>query len=159
MDQTLQEPPLPPLKVLNQYIKDLSFENPNPDKSFNDGAESPEMSLNLDIQAKNVEDNIFEITLHLAAEAKRSDYSLFIIELQYAGIFQLNNVPQDSVHPLLMIEGPRLLFPTVRHIIANVTREGGFPTLNLEVIDFVDLYRHQYIESQGDDINPTKLDS
>ncbi|MGI4851137.1 MAG: protein-export chaperone SecB [Janthinobacterium lividum] len=154
-----QQPALPPLKILNQYIKDLSFENPNPEKSFQDSDEAPEMNLNLDIQAKNLEQDIFEITLHLTADAKRSDYSLFIVELQYTGIFQLNNVPQESVHPLLMIEGPRLLFPTVRHVVANTTREGGFPTLNLESIDFVDLYRRQYIEPQQDQTNAAKLDS
>ena len=158
-DQKLQESTIPPLKVLNQYIKDLSYENPNPEKSFQDSTEAPEMNLNLDIQAKNLAEGIFDITLHLTAEAKRSDYSLFIIELQYTGIFQLNNVPQESVHPLLMIEGPRLLFPTIRHVVANLTREGAFPTLNLESIDFVDLYRRQYIEPQQEQANGAKLDS
>ena len=152
-DQKSQQPTVTPIKVLNQYVKDLSFENPNPDKSFQDSTDAPEMNLNLDIQAKNMEEEIFEITLHLTAEAKRSDYSLFIVDLQYTGIFQLNNVPQESVHPLLMIEGPRLLFPTVRHVVANLTREGGFPTLNLESIDFVDLYRRQYIEPQQEQAN------
>ncbi len=148
-----------PLTVLNQYIKDFSFENPNPEKSFQETSESPEMSLNLDIQANTIQDNIYEITLHLKAEAKRPDYTLFIAELQYTGIFQLNNVPQESVHPLLMIECPRLLFPFARHLMATLTREGGFPTLSLEPVDFVELYRQQYLKAQPGQSTEAKLGS
>ena len=139
-----------PLTVLAQYIKDFSFESPNPLKALKETGEMPEMSLNLNIQVNPLEEkNQFEVVLDLKAEAKRSTYTLFITETQYAGTFQIgDNVPKESVHPILMIECPRLLFPYARLVIANITREAGFPTLSLAPIDFVELYRKQYIEPQ-----------
>jgi preprotein translocase subunit SecB len=149
IEQTKHELSAAPLTVMAQYIKDFSFENPNPLQTLKESHEAPEMNLNLDIQANPVEEHIFEITLHLKAEAKRASHTLFIAELQYAGTFKIGeNVPKESVHPILMIECPRLLFPYARLIIANMTREGGFPTLALTPIDFVELYRKQYIEPQ-----------
>lgn len=137
-----------PLEVLTQFIKDLSFENPNPEISFAENKDAPDISLNLDIQVHPLKESekTFEVVLHLKAEAKRPAHTLFIAELQYAGIFKIGSIPEDALHPILMIECPRMLFPWARQIIANVTREGGFPTLNLAPIDFVELYRKQYVE-------------
>jgi preprotein translocase subunit SecB len=148
-EKNTQEFNSPPLTVIAQYIKDFSFENPNPQETLKESSQGPEMNLNLDIQAKPSEENIFEVTLHLKAEAKRASNTLFIAELQYAGLFKIGSkVPKESVHPIIMIECPRLLFPYARLIIANMTREGGFPTLALTPIDFVELYRKQYVEPQ-----------
>lgn len=137
-----------PLTVLAQYIKDFSFENPHPLQSLKQTSQTPEMSLNLDIQANQGEEGAFEVILHLKAEAKNTSHTLFIAELEYGGTFKIGNVPQEAVHPILMIECPRLLFPYARLIIANITREAGFPTLALTPIDFVELYRKQYVEPQ-----------
>lgn len=142
--QTIEIPAMP-VTVNMQYIKDLSFENPNPLASFQESSDQPEITLTIDVNGTNVSENTYEVTLHLMATAKRAEQKLFVVELEYAGIFTFGaNVPKEAVHPLLMIECPRLLFPYARTIVANATREGGFPSLALNPIDFLELYRRQY---------------
>lgn len=142
----------PPLMVHGQYIKDLSFENPNPLKSLSAENGAPDINVNFDIKVNDLQNNTYEVALHIKADAKLKTEAVFLIELEYAGVFTLNNVPQDSAHPILMIECPRLLFPSARSIIATISREGGFPALSLHPIDFVQLYRQQFVK---DDTNPT----
>lgn len=138
-----------PLVINAQYIKDLSFEQPDPLKTLKNAADQPEIGINIDVNAQNVQDNMFEVTLTIRAEATRNKETIFINELQYAGLFTIGNeVPQEAVHPVLMIECPRLLFPYARSIIANITREGGFPPLSLNPIDFAGLYRQQMEQMQ-----------
>lgn len=142
-----EEMPVMPLMINAQYVKDLSFENPNPLEALQQ-KEAPEITLNVDVNAKSVGEKAFEVILHLSADAKSKEGRLFLIELQYGGIFTIGEIPEESVHPLLLIECPRILFPYARQIIANATREGGFPSLALQPIDFVELYRRQHIKKQ-----------
>jgi preprotein translocase subunit SecB len=133
----------PKSRVLAQYIRDLSFENILAQKGANPDAK-PEIKVqvNLDAKKRSV-DNQFEIItkLNITSSAKDSGEALFVLELEYAGIFLVENVPEDQMHPYLLIECPRITFPFVRRVVSDVTRDGGFPPLNLETIDFLALYR------------------
>ncbi|CAA7614025.1 Protein-export protein SecB [Candidatus Terasakiella magnetica] len=137
---------MPPLRVNGQYIKDLSLEIPSAPQIFLDmQGQTPEIPIHVDVDATAVGPNMFEVVLHLRAEAKLPTKSLFILELDYAGLFTVN-VPEEQVHPVLLIECPRLLFPFARQIVADLTREGGFPPLMLQPLDFVSLYRQRMEE-------------
>lgn len=129
----------PSLHVLGQYVKDLSFENPGhaPVQT------QPNIDLGIDVNAKPVSENVYEVSLRMKAEAKADQAVLFISELVYAGQFELTNVAEDQLEPMLLIECPRLLFPFARRIVAEITREGGFPPLLIDPVDFVHLYRSQ----------------
>ena len=137
----------PGIHVLGQYIKDMSFENPGAPRSLrpNDKA-APKLDVNVNVNAKPQSATEFEIELKLEAKAVRGDETLFIIEVTYAGLFQIRNVPQEHVHPLLLIECPRLLFPFARQIVADATRQGGFPPLMIDPVDFAGLYRQRAAE-------------
>lgn len=139
---------VPPLMVNAQYLKDITFENPNPVKFLQNNAESPEINVSIDIKLESMGDKTYEVTLQVSASAERKTEKLFIVEIEYAGIFTLGNLPEEAIHPVLMIECPRMLFPYVRQIIANLTREGGFPALSLNPIDFVEMYHQQMAQHQ-----------
>ena len=132
--------PAPALRVLSQYIRDLSFENPG-----NRPAETqPNIDLSIDVGATpHSSGNSYEVALKMTAVAKSGETTLFVCELDYCGLFQLQNAQQAQIEPLLLIECPRLLFPFARRIIADVTREGGFPPLMIDPVDFVALYQSQ----------------
>ncbi|HVY87250.1 MAG TPA: protein-export chaperone SecB [Hyphomonadaceae bacterium] len=132
------------LRVLAQYVKDLSFENPGL-FSAQQGGPSPEIELGIDVRVEPgpPADQIYAVELRLSAKAKRQDAVVFICELIYAGVFQLQDAKREDVEPMLLIECPRLLFPFARRIIADITREGGHPPLMIDPIDFVGLYRQQ----------------
>ena len=136
-----QQPQAPSLRVLAQYIKDLSFENPGTQ------AQNEQMATDLGIDVKATPhaqgNGIFEVSIKLTATAKAGDTVLFITELDYGGAFQLQNVPEQDVEPMLLIECPRILFPFARRIIADITYDGGFPPLRVDPIDFVGLYQQQ----------------
>lgn len=132
----------PAMRVLGQYVKDLSFENPgHPTVQA-----QPNIDLGIDVSAVPHADGngVFEVSLKLSAKAQAETTVLFITELDYAGLFQIEGVPQDQLEPMLLIESPRLLFPFARRIIAEITREGGFPPLLIDPVDFVQLYQSQY---------------
>ncbi len=139
---------MPPLVVNVQYIKDLSFEVPNAPEIYATLRSQPQVAISLDVQARPLQDgqNVYEVVLAVKAEAREPVQNggegrpVFIAEMQYAGVFTLNGVPQDSVEPLLLIECPRLLFPFARTVLSDVTREGGFPPVLLQPIDFVSLW-------------------
>ena len=138
------------LGVNAQYIKDLSFESPNVLRIMSQpGTQPPEVNFNLGVQANTVGPDLYDVTLTVRAEAKRDNVVAFIVELAYAGIFTISGIPQDQMEPVLFIEGPRLLFPFARAIIADLTRDGGYTPLMLNPIDFVDLYRRKLAERQG----------
>ncbi len=140
---------VPPLTINAQYVKDLSFEHPNPVESLKPAETQPEIDINIDVNADNVQENTYEVTLTIKANAKRQKDTMFISEVVYAGIFTLGeNIPKEAVHPVLMIECPRILFPFARSILANITREGGFPPLSLNPIDFAGLYQQQLQAAQ-----------
>ena len=139
----------PSFSISAQYIKDLSFENPNVMKIIGQAGGTPEVTFNLGVAANGIGADTYEVTLSSRAEAKRDGMVAFIVELAYAGVFRLSGIPQEQMEPLLFIEAPRLLFPFARAIIADLTREGGFTPLMLQPIDFVDLYRRKLAERQG----------
>jgi len=138
----------PGIHVLGQYIKDLSFENPGAPRSLRASDKPPSLDVNVNVNAKPQSQSDFEIELKLDARATRGDETLFIIEVTYAGLFQLRNVPAEHVQPMALIECPRLLFPFARQIIADATRQGGFPPLMIDPVDFSALYRQRVAQMQ-----------
>ena len=136
-----------PLLVNHQYVKDLSFEVPGAPEIFSTLRSQPQVQINLDVQARRLQEGqeVFEVTLVVRAEATEDSTgtarTVFIAELSYGGIFTLTGIPESSVEPVLLVECPRLLFPFARNIIADVSREGGFPPVLLQPIDFVSLWQ------------------
>ncbi|MBO6852569.1 MAG: protein-export chaperone SecB [Marivivens sp.] len=133
------------MKVLAQYIRDLSFENILVQKGAQ-GDVQPEVKVgvNLDARKRNAENQYEVITkLNVTATSKSDQTTLFVIELEYAGIFHVEGLPNEQLHPYLMIECPRITFPFVRRLVSDISRDGGFPPVNLEMIDFVALYRNE----------------
>ena len=131
------------MNVLAQFIRDMSFENILAQKRAQ-GEVQPDVQVqvNLDAQKREAEHQYeVAIKLNIVSKAKETGDEMFILELEYAGVFHIEGVPEDQLHPFLLIECPRLLFPFLRRIVSDVTRDGGFPPLNLENIDFVNLYR------------------
>ena len=140
-----------PLTIHGQYIKDLSFENPRAPQSLIE-QKQPQLTLNVNVATRQFEAKTFEVTLTIEASAVTPEKEpLFMLELVYAGTVTIGDVPQDAFGPLLLIETPRLLFPFARAIVANCTREAGFPPLNIAPVDFVALYRQQ-LEAAGGNI-------
>jgi preprotein translocase subunit SecB len=132
--------------VINaQYIKDLSFENPRAPHSLmqQQQQQQPEVSLGIDVNAKGLAQDVYEVALVARAEAKAADEAVFVVELTYCAVVSLQNVPQDQLGYALLVEAPRLMFPFARAVIANATREGGFPPLMLHPIDFAELWRRR----------------
>jgi preprotein translocase subunit SecB len=139
----------PRLAIVSQYIKDLSFENPRAPGTLEPGRTRPEIQIRVDARAQELGSERYEVTFQLHCEARSGDDPVFMVELTYAGLFSLSNVPPESLQPLLLIECPRLLFPFARRIIADVTRDGGFPPLMIDPIDFVTLYRRRQEQAQA----------
>jgi preprotein translocase subunit SecB len=136
-----QQPPQ--VNVLGQYIKDLSFESPEASRFLRGPGKNPNLQLNFNVQVRNLSQDAFEVALALEGEAKSDDGVLYQIELIYAGAFLLRNLPQEAIQPILYVECPALLFPFARRLVADLTREGGFPPLFLDPIDFGSLYRRR----------------
>lgn len=140
----------PSLNALAQYTKDLSFENPNAPRSLTQPqGQSPQISIQVNVNAQQMADTDFEVDLTLEGDAKLAEDVLFAFELTYSGVFRVRNIPADQLHPVVMIECPRLLFPFARQIIADAVRNGGFPPLYIDPIDFVGLYQAKAAEVQG----------
>lgn len=137
----------PQINVLGQYIKDLSFESPNASRFTRGPGKNPNLQLNFNVQVTNLGHETFEVALALEGEAKSEEGLLYKIELEYAGAFALRNLPQEAIQPVLYIECPALLFPFIRRLVADLSREGGFPPLLLDPIDFGGLYRSKAHEA------------
>ncbi len=143
--QQPQQQQSPRMQVLGQYIRDLSFENILAQKGVQ-GEVKPEIQVQVSLDAKKrtVENQYEVITkFSISSKNKGGDETLFLLELQYGALFQVENVPDEQLHPYLMIECPRMVFPFIRHLVSDITREGGFPPLNLDQVDFVALYRQE----------------
>ena len=148
-EQPSGQPTAMPLTMHGQYIKDLSFENPRAPQSLVE-QKQPQLALNVSVQTRQFDPKTFEVALVIEASATTPEKEpLFLLELIYAGTVSLGQVPQEAVAPLLLIETPRLLFPFARAVIANTTREAGFPPLNVSPVDFVALYRQQLEQAGG----------
>lgn len=147
----------PKMNILAQYVRDLSFENILAQKGV-DGELNPEIQVNVNIDAKKrTTDNQFDVIVKLRVDSKSKNTNnvLFVLELDYGGVFQIENIPDDQLHPYLLIECPRMLFPFLRRIVSDITRDGGFPPLNLENIDFLKLYRQEIERRKQEDKEAT----
>ena len=130
----------PGLRVLAQYLKDQSFENPKAPASFREG-EAPAIEVNVDVNARSFGGEQYEVELSVSAKARRGQDVIFVVETTYAGVFELANVPEAQIEPILLIECPRLLFPFARQIVAETTSNGNFPPVMLDPIDFLGIYQ------------------
>jgi preprotein translocase subunit SecB len=139
----------PQINVLGQYVKDLSFENPRAPQSLRGPGSNPNVQVNFNVQAQTIGEDIYEVSLTLEASASTDEGNLYALELVYAGGFRLKDLPQQAMRPVLFIECPALLFPFVRRLVADLTREGGFPPLFLDPIDFASLYRQRLTQDQA----------
>jgi len=138
----------PQVGILAQYVKDLSFENPNAPQSLQMQGQ-PKIEINVNVNARSGGQDMYEVELKIDASARSPDDKLaFQVELLYAGLFRLAGAPQEAIEPFLIVEAPRILFPFARRVIADAVRDGGFPPLMLEPIDFGGLYMQQ-LESRG----------
>jgi len=145
-DQDLRQ--TTPLHFSLQYIKDLSFENPRTPEVYQN-FEEPDVNINVNVGARNLAERVFEVILQISIDARANDQTTFLVELEYAGIAHVApNVDAEAVQPLVLIEGPRLLFPFARTIIANMTRDAAYPLLLLAQMDFVTMYREGLQKAQ-----------
>jgi preprotein translocase subunit SecB len=131
------------VNIVAQYVKDLSFENPRAPMSLQARQNSPPINIGVNVGARQLGQTDYEVTLTLEAKAGGGQEVLFAIELAYCGIFRIANLPQEHLQPFLMIECARLLFPFARRIVADAVRDGGFPPLMIDPIDFVSLYQNR----------------
>ena len=139
----------PQLTVVSQYIKDFSFENPNAPQSLTSRQEHPQIGIQINVAANPFSDTDIEVSIKLEGKAETAGTLLFRFDLDFAGVFRIRNVPQESLNPVVLIECPRLLFPFAREIIATAVRNGGFPPLLLDPVDFVSLYRQKMAQAQA----------
>jgi len=139
----------PALNVLAQYVKDLSFESPGAPNSLRGRDKAPGIAINVNVNANPLSDKQFDVNLTLNAKASFDQEVLFNVELVYGGVFAISGFPQEHMLPLLFIECPRLLFPFARQIVADATRNGGFPPLMLDPIDFAQMFQQRIAEDQA----------
>lgn len=136
--QTEQKPT--EARIVGQFIKDLSFENPNIGKLLSSQSDAPNIKLEINVSAKRLQPELFESAIDFKAVASNAEGTIYDLELVYAGLFQLRNVPDQALEPFLLINCPTLIFPFLRRLVADITREGGFPPLMLDPIDFGQLF-------------------
>ncbi len=139
----------PSLNVLAQYVKDLSFENPNAPESLAAGPKNPQIQIQINVNAKKIGETEYEVELDLDAEAIEDEKVVFKVSLVYAGMMRLQNVPEQNLQAIVLVECPRILFPFARQIIAEATRNGGYPPLLLEPIDFMALFQQKGASQQN----------
>lgn len=137
-------------KILNQYLKDLSFENPNVRKLMTGSGDAPNLKVEVNVNAQKVDGDVFESAIELKATAANNLGTIYVLEATYAGLFKIESIPEPALQPFLLISGPTMVFPFLRRLVADITREGGYPPLLLDPIDFAGLYfrRQQEIASQ-----------
>jgi preprotein translocase subunit SecB len=142
------QPPQPRLQVQSQFIRDMSFENIAAQKNLASDLK-PEIRVNVGLDANRRGGDNYEVVMKLNVDAAAGEQKIFLLEIEYAGRFGVQNVPENQLHPFLLIECPRLLFPYLRRIVSDITRDGGFPPLNIDNIDFVSLYRQEVERRQA----------
>ncbi len=160
-EKPAQQPAVPQMRILGQYIRDMSFENIVAQKGGTpDMQPDVQIQVNLDAKKRNTEKQ-FEsaIKLQVTSKDKESEAVLFVLEIDYVGLFHIDNVPEDQLHPFLLIECPRRIFPFLRRVVNDITRDGGFPPLNLENIDFVSMYRNEVARRKQAETESPKLDA
>jgi preprotein translocase subunit SecB len=140
----------PAIYLRAQYIKDLSFENPRAPASLFSLQEPPQMEVSVNLGAQRLEENLFEVAIQIALRAIAEKTTVFLSDLVYAGVLELRNIPEDGIDSVLFIQGAQLIYPFARRVIADVTRDGGFPPVSLEPLDFAGMYLEQR-QKQGSD--------
>lgn len=155
-----ETPQTPPVQITAQYVKDLSFENPNAAQLLSQNPGSPRVTVNVDVKTNQIGENLWEVLLTIKGDAKSGEQQAFVVELSYGGVALLSGVSREQTAPVLLIEVPRLLFPFARAVISEATRNGGFPPLMIQPIDFVAMYRRQIEQlrarqAAGDGETPT----
>lgn len=133
----------------SQYIKDISFENPRAPGIFLQLEQPPTIDVQVNLQAERLDQNVFELTFHIQVRAMHEKITVFMVDLAYAGIFEARGIPEEHLEQALLVQGAFLLFPFARRIISDVTRDGGFPALNIEPIDFFALYARNKAQAQA----------
>ena len=136
-----------------QYIKDLSFENPNAPRVLMEGSTQPDVEITVNVGAQLINEDQYEVALNIAAKASAEETTLFLVDLTFAGLVTPEGVSTDEINPLIMIEAPRLLFPFARAIISDATRDGGFMPLNIQPVDFVAVYQHNLAQQAAAQTN------
>ena len=147
-------PPSVQVRVVGQYIKDLSFENPNVRKMLGGPGEQPALRVEVNVNATKLADKMFESAILFKAEATSKAGVIYDLELAYAGLFEIQNLPEQALEPFLLINCPSLLFPFLRRIVADLTREGGFPPLLLDPIDFAGLFMQKKQQGAAQGVKP-----
>lgn len=147
------EAPDPTIRVVAQFVRDLSFESPNVENLINGPGENPNLNIEVNVNARSVKTNLYECTIDFKANAVSKSGVIYDLEIVYGGMFHVENLPADALEPFLLVNCPSILFPFLRRIIADLTREGGFPPLFLDPIDFASLYvqRKQQMESGSEE--------
>jgi preprotein translocase subunit SecB len=133
----------PAIFLRGQYIKDLSFENPRAPGSIFSLREAPQMDVSISLAAQRLDEKVFELSIHIAARAVAEKTTIFLCDVVYAGIIEVQNIPSEALEPTIFIQGAQLLYPFARRVVADLTRDGGFPPLQLDPMDFVALYQQQ----------------
>lgn len=136
-------------QVVAQYIKDLSFENPNVEKLLSGPGDNPNMKLEVNVNARRMSEDLYESAIDFKAHATNQSGTIYQLEAVYAGIFRIKNIPDEALEPFLLINCPALLFPYLRRLASDLTREGGFPPLLLDPIDFAGLYMRRKQQESG----------
>ncbi|MFM2421687.1 MAG: Protein-export protein SecB [Pseudomonadota bacterium] len=142
-----------PVRIVAQYIRDLSFEAPGVEKMLGGITEEPKLGVEVNVNARNMKDRLFESALDMKAKAENKDGVFYDLHVVYTGLFEVGDIPEEALEPLLLIHAPSLLFPFARRIIADLTREGGFPPLLLDPMDFASMY-HQRRMQRGEPTGP-----
>ncbi|MEM7619114.1 MAG: protein-export chaperone SecB [Pseudomonadota bacterium] len=141
------------ISMIGQYLKDLSFENPNAPQSLEQPGENPNIQIEIGVNGRKIKDDIFEVVLEFTADAKSEKHFIYKVELAYAGLFQLKNIQEKALQQILMITCPNYIFPFVRALILQMTQEGSFPPLQLDPIDFAALYK----QNMSDEIKSKQM--
>jgi preprotein translocase subunit SecB len=141
----------PGIRILAQFIRDMSFENPNAPEALRAGLAQPQIDLGVEMNARGRPDGYFEVDLKLSANAAREGQTAFHVELVYGGLFQITGVAEEDIEPVLLVECPRFLFPFARRVIADLVTEGGFPPFLLDPIDFAQVYAQR--RGEGETLN------
>ena len=147
MAQTAQNAGSLPIRINAQYVKDLSFENPRAPQSLQPQQGQPKVDVHVDVKATKLADSVYEVVLTTTVNGTGDEGQLFLAELSYGGVFTLEGLPEEHLQSVLLVECPRLLFPFARNIVADVTRDGGFPPLLIQPVDFGQLYRQSQEEN------------
>jgi preprotein translocase subunit SecB len=148
-DQETSQATAPQIGIQSQYVKDLSFENPGAPGTLVASEAPPDIQVNVEVQARPLQNDNYEVALHITASGKNGQTTLFMLDLTYGAVCRVVGVPKESIQPVLLVECPRLLFPFARRVLSDATRDGGFPPLMLNPIDFLSLFRQQQQQAQA----------